>query len=380
MKYLFSRSSRAILLTPPLLLLLLAQSGPAQTTSAAAAPPAAADLTVRRPLPVNDATRNLRLPPEQVTITIPGALLSHSRNEPGNVYRVDATKVRLVIEPVNVSTYAELLEQLKENNLAPTPDLIGLILDLNPSVSRLDSLAPKTKLLLPEVEGDKVLERAATIQPFTLLLDSAAAQRELLRREQVETRDLSARIAATDPGRFGGQQQKTRVKVALDSAENSLKVIGDEKVALSRRVREQTQFEINALQAIASEALSAGGGIAPDKLQAAESISGAMAKRSADVNSGGSGTAPVEVHTLKRSDGTEVKNKRVVCKAAYGSKMFVYGNPSTPTTEALPLSGEYVCWASEGEPYTPISDKVPVTVQEKNTVKLRLPPPPGGDQ
>lgn len=375
-----SGNSRLRLLMSSLLLLLFAHGSPAQTPAATAAHPSTTGLTLKWPLPNKGDIKKLELPPDQVTITILGVLIKDPENAAADIYHVDVAKVRLDIESVSISSLAELLEELEKNNLAPTPDVIGLILDLNPGISRLNSLAPKTKLLLPDVVGGDDVKRAAGRQLFTLHRDSAAAQRAILSREQVKTRKLSDQIAETEPSRFGGPREKTRLKGALDSAENSLKVIGGEQAAIGRRVREQTMLEANALQVIANEALSPKGGIAPDMLRTAESISSAMAKRSADVNGGGSGTAPVTVRAVRLSDHhKEIDGKRVVCKAAYGNIMIVYTNPSSPTTEALPLGGEYVCWASEGEPYTPISEKVPVTVQEQNAFPVKI-PPPGDDQ
>jgi hypothetical protein len=290
---------------------------------------------------------------------------------------VKLSEVKLVSEQTRVSSAQSLPGLLEANGIKPDVDALSLIYDLNPNIARFDELPPDTLLILPKLTGPDVLRFALNDNGRAVLRsDAAVGQEALVRENGVRVKALSQTIAETDPKRFKRESDRQKVIIALRNASDALNVIGSHRYTVSQRVLEQTNREAKALQTLLNTALNTSNKIAVDSAtsQQVQDYTDAINAKSQNVQQAGSGSADVEVHTVKKTDGAEVPQKRVFCAPKLDpDAVSKYRDPSSPTTEALPVGSDYTFWAGEGDNTTSISDKVTIKVQTKNRpIKLQL--------
>jgi hypothetical protein len=339
---------------------LLAQTSRSTTTSQKPA-----DRQVTRALPPADVLDFKVSTQDHVTLTLPS-------NQTSEVARIDPSRILLKSDRALLRSGADLSSLLTSRGIISDSNSLSIIYDLNPDIDKLGSIPPATVLVLPKVEGGPEFQ-AARDGGFLVRLTKDPTWSQTLSAHNLQMPKLHEEVMSIQVTRFDRVQDRNAIAKSIEETQASLGVILDDQYPTSQRVLRQSALEAEALNSIIQRTLQSTGKIRSADLEEAKKISEGLKARSEDIAEGGSGSGRVEVHTLKQSDGTPVPRLRVFYSPKLDpATVGIYRDPSSPTTEALPVGGEFTFWAGLGNDPTSVSDKISVSVKRKTNDPVKL--------
>lgn len=342
------------------LLLLSAQKVAAQGGS----------IVVTRPITVEQSfgrTAGVSTPaninePKSVSVTLPE-----------QTTRINPSSIKLKAESVTFRTNDSISELLEASGIEPDVNALSLVYDLNPTIDNLQSVTPNTSILLPRIEGDIYTQMAMT-KGYRLSIKRELSAIHLVKSKEVEIKKVFDSVASLDQTRFHDPNDQAAISRILDRAQKALRILGSNRFALSQKVLRQSAVEAEGISAMMVNAIGSEKTIDGSLLEAIETNTVALEARTDDLSSGGSAQIRVEVQTVREKGGAPVRDLRVFYAPELDLSSFdKYRNPSTPTTEALPIGGRFTFWAGEGDDgINRLSDTVTITVHSKNNDPVKL--------
>jgi hypothetical protein len=292
---------------------------------------------------------------------------------PEQATRINPSAIQLKAEFVTFQSNDKISALLEASGIKPDVNALSLVYDLNPTIDNLKSITPNFPILLPRIEGDIYTQMAMT-KGYRVSVAPELSAIHLVKVKEAEIKKVSGDIASLDPKRFPHPNDKAAISKILERTQNALRILGSNQFALSQKVLRQSAVEAEGIRAAVAEAIASKEPVGGSLVIAIETNTAALEAKTDDLSAGGSAQIRVEVQTRKKKGGKPVNDLRVFYAPELDlSAVDKYRDPTTPTTEALPIGGRFTFWAGEGDDSThPRSDTVTITVHSKNNDPVKL--------
>src|SRR6266851_4950683 len=211
------------------------------------APPPAGSAAAQRTTPAATAASRA-LANTKLTMTVPAQ---------GLPAESDATKAAVISERVQVSRASDLSGLLTARGVEPTPEAIGAIYDLNPTLDDIRNIKPGTTLALPKLTGDPAL-RAAISRGYKIHVANEATPIKSVTATNIRLGVLSERISSVGVERFRVAADRERFVRSFTTARSLIDRTLNAHLPLAQKVLRQTGVNAAILENAARLALGSG--------------------------------------------------------------------------------------------------------------------------
>lgn len=273
---------------------------------------------------------------------------------PAGAAPIEELKVTTVDpEPVSLTTSHDISALLTARGIEPTPDAIGLIYDLNPTLDDVRSLLQGAELVLPKVGGNAALADAIA-KGYRVQMNSAETSFATLKASTAQLQQLADRVSFVRPERFRSAADQQRFIAAFTAGRSLVEQTLSGKYPLAEKVQRQTALYLAAMKKGAEAAIGtccevfSGPSADADDQQldstAVDAVQDATRGQQAivnDLSSGGSALGLVEVTTT----GTDGKPRRLL-RVSYAPRLdptsqTPFHGLTSPVAETLVVGADF---------------------------------------